>query len=119
MLSSGIPLESHRVVGNYFMFLNFVAHKKYNSLQHGEVQCCFQKLRVLIKELQMSSETGIQDVRVLIVRMAKINSFGAKRIDIRITRIREIYVFSQKIETYFSEKINGKLQCLRTKKIEK
>ena len=55
----------------------------------------------------MFSETGIQDVRVLIVRIAKINSFGAKRNDIRITRIWEIYFFSQKIETYFSEKIDG------------
>ena len=119
------------------MFLNCVAHKKYNSLQHGEVSCCFQKLRVLIKDMQMSSETGIQDVcasikkvqmssetgiqdvRVLIVRIAKINSFGAKkkqRNDIRITRILEIYFFSQKIETYFSEKIIAKLQRFRTKK---
>ena len=70
-----------------------------------------QDVRVSIKEIQMSSETGIQDVRVLIVRIAKINSFGAKCIDIRITRIWEFYFFSQKIETSFSEKINGKLQC--------
>ena len=54
-----------------------------------------QDICVLIKEIQMSSETGIQDVRVLIVRIAKINSFGAKRIDIRITRIWES--FSPKI----------------------
>ena len=64
----------------------------------------------------MSSETGIQDVRVLIVRITKINIFGAKRNDIRITRIWEIYYFSQKIETYFSEKIIGRLQRFRTKK---
>ena len=41
-----------------------------------------QDVGVSIKEIQMSSETGIQDVRVLIVRIAKINSFEAKRIDI-------------------------------------
>ena len=48
-----------------------------------------QDVRVSIKEIQMSSETGIHDVRVLIVRIAKINSFGTKRNEIRITRILE------------------------------
>ena len=67
----------------------------------------------------MSSETGIQDVRVLVVRIAKINSFGAKRIDIRITRIWEIYYFSQTFETCFSEKTIGRLQRFRTKKSKK
>ena len=54
-----------------------------------------QDVCVLIKEIQMSSETGIQDVRVLIVRITKIIVFRAKRNDIRITRIWEIYSFSQ------------------------
>ena len=75
-----------------------------------------QDVRVSIKEIQMSSETGIQDVRVLIVRISKIISFGAKRIDIRITQIWEMYFFSQKVETHVSEKIKGKLQCFRTNK---
>ena len=52
----------------------------------------FSKTRVLIKEIQMSSETGIQDVRVSIVRITKINVFGAKPNDIRITRIWDIYL---------------------------
>ena len=61
----------------------------------------FSKTRVLIKEIQMSSETGIQDVRVLIVRITKIIVFGAKRSDIRITRIWEIYLLLTKIGNLF------------------
>ena len=56
-----------------------------------------QDVRVSIKEIQMSSETGIQDVRVLIVRIAKTNVFGTKRDDIRITPIWEIYLLLTKI----------------------
>ena len=61
----------------------------------------FSKTRVLIKDMQMSSETGIQDVRVLIVRITKIIVFGAKRSDIRITRIWEIYLLLTKIGNLF------------------
>ena len=38
-----------------------------------------QDVRVSIKEIQMSSETGIQDVRVFIVRIAKICRRAAHR----------------------------------------
>ena len=60
-----------------------------------------QDVRVSVKEIQMSSETGIQDVRVLIVTITKIIVFGAKRNDIRITRIWEIYLLLTKIGNLF------------------
>ena len=78
-----------------------------------------QDVRVSIKEIQMSSETGIQDVRFLIVRIAKINSFEAKRIDIRITRIWEIYLLLTKVWNLFFWKDNWQIATLSHKKIEK
>ena len=48
-----------------------------------------QDVCVLIKDMQMSSETGIEEVRVLIVGIVKIIVFQGTRIDFRITGILE------------------------------
>ena len=48
-----------------------------------------QDVCVLIKDMQMSSETGIQEVRVLIAGIVKIIVSQGKRIDFRINGISE------------------------------